>query len=306
MIKETDGESFEELRSRNQELTFNEAAVEFTKRNVEFGLSQHMTLKLCNSDKIYSNLGLLLSDQCAHSIKIAVFQDDSMRLFKDRREFGGSLFKQLGEAYDFIDRHNQVQSTFNKLIRTDTWDYPEEALREALLNAIVHREYAMSGSILIKLFSGRIEFISIGGLYHGIQIADIMSGYSICRNPLLAGVFYRLQLIEAYGTGMQKIFESYRDSGFEPIITVTPNVFKITLPNVNAAAEKPAPEGRASRTAQVLAFAKANGRVNRRAVEELLGVSQTAAGRLLKQMVDDDRLVRINQGKNALYSLPTS
>ena len=57
-----------------------------------------ITLGLMNSDKIYTNLGLLLSDQCVYSIKVSVFQDDSMRVFKDRREFGGSLFKQLNDA----------------------------------------------------------------------------------------------------------------------------------------------------------------------------------------------------------------
>jgi ATP-dependent DNA helicase RecG len=305
MIKETDGESFEELRSLNQDLTFTTAMTEFATRQIEFGANQQMTLKLCSSDKIYTNLGLLLSDQCTHSIKTAVFQDDSMRNFKDRREIGGSLFKQLSETYDFIDRHNQVHSTFNKLIRTDTRDYPEEAVREALLNAIVHREYAMSGSILIKIFAGRMEFISVGGLYHGVEIADIMSGYSICRNPLLAGVFYRLQLIEAYGTGMQRIFESYAGSGHEPTITVTPNVFKIVLPNVNAAAAKPKSDGSLSRDAQLLNYIKVNGTVNRKAVEELFGVSQSAAGRLLRQMVEDKRLIKANRGKNAAYSAVT-
>ena len=181
---------YEEIRSTNQDLTFNAANVEFARRGVEFGITQMMTLGLMNNAKIYTNLGLLLSDQCVHSIKVAVFQDDTLKVFKDRREFSGSLFKQLNDAYDFIDLHNPIHSTFDKLLRIDTRDYPEEAVRESLLNSIVHREYSMSGSILVKIFPDRIEFISIGGLLRGIELADIMSGYSICRNQLLAGVFY--------------------------------------------------------------------------------------------------------------------
>ena len=235
MIKETDGDNYEEIRSLNQDLTFEEASAEFARRGVEFGEAQMVTLGLMNSDKIYTNLGLLLSDQCTHSIKVAVFQDDSMRVFKDRREFSGSLFKQLNEAYGFIDIHNPIVSTFDKLLRIDTRDYPEDAVRETLLNAVTHREYAMSGSILVKMFPDRIEFNSIGGLIHGIELADIMNGYSICRNDRLAKVFYRLQLIEAYGTGMPKIFESYQGRRVTPKIELSPNVFKITLPNIRTA-----------------------------------------------------------------------
>jgi ATP-dependent DNA helicase RecG len=69
-----------------------------------------------------------------------------------------------------------------------------------MLNAVVHREYSASGSILIKMFSDRVEIISPGGLVSGIELEDIMSGYSACRNSELAEVFYSLQLIEAYGT----------------------------------------------------------------------------------------------------------
>jgi ATP-dependent DNA helicase RecG len=139
MIKETDGESYEALRSLNQELTFEAAKSEFGQRKTDFGVAQMMTLGLMNNEKIYANLGLLLSDQCVHSIKVAVFQDDSMKVFKDRHEFGGSLFAQLNGAYKFIETNNAIQATFDKLLRIDTRDYPEGAVREALLNAVVHR-----------------------------------------------------------------------------------------------------------------------------------------------------------------------
>jgi ATP-dependent DNA helicase RecG len=304
MIKETDGESYEELRSLNQDLTFAAADGEFSRRGVDFGAGQMATLRMISGDKIYTNLGLLFSDQCAHSIKVAVFQDDSLRVFKDRREFDGSLFKQLNDAYAFIDLHNQIRATFNKLDRIDVRDYPEDAVREALLNAVVHREYAMSGSILVKMFPDRMEFISIGGLLRGIELADIMSGYSICRNPRLAAAFYRLRLIEAYGTGMPKIFEAYGDGGPEPKIEVTPNVFKITLPNVNAAPAKPKETVTKLRPEeQILRLAEEKGAIDRKDVEALLGISQTPAGQLLKKLVDDDALTKTGGGRNTRYTV---
>jgi len=89
MIRETDGESFEALRSVEQSLTFDYAEAEFAKRDTPFGESQMVTLMIATTDKIYTNLGLLLSEQCGHTIKAAVFQDATQQRFKDRREFGG-------------------------------------------------------------------------------------------------------------------------------------------------------------------------------------------------------------------------
>lgn len=87
MIKETDGDHFEEMRSLNQELTFEAAQKEFELRDIEFGSQQMQTLKMIDKEGIYSNLGLLLSDQCVHTIKVAVFQGKDQEVFKDRREF---------------------------------------------------------------------------------------------------------------------------------------------------------------------------------------------------------------------------
>ena len=86
MIKETDGDRFEAMRCLNQELTFEAAKKEFALRKVEFESQQMRTLKLIDQDNLYSNLGLLLSDQCVHTIKAAVFQGTDQTIFKDRRE----------------------------------------------------------------------------------------------------------------------------------------------------------------------------------------------------------------------------
>lgn len=211
MIKETDGDSFENMRSINQVLTFETTKEEFKKRNIAFGRPQMQTLKLISSDGLYTNLGLLLSEQCPHTIKAAVFEGSNQNIFKDRREFSGSLMRQLNEVYDYIDFHNQTHATFQKLLRIDTRDYPEVAVREALLNSLVHRDYSFRASTLVSIYDDRIEFVSIGGLLPGLALDDLMMGVSVCRNPDLANVFYRLQLIEAYGTGMKKIMGAYAD-----------------------------------------------------------------------------------------------
>lgn len=298
MIRETDGDSYEKLRSVEQNLTFASAKAEFAKRKVHFGTSQMATLGILNSDKIYTNLALLLSEQCVHTIKAAIFQDTTQQVFKDRQEFSGSLFKQISDVYNYLDLNNKTTATFDKLLRIDNRDYPESALREALLNAVVHREYSSSGSILIKIFSNRIEFISPGGLVSGIEVEDIMSGYSVCRNSSLAEVFYRLQLIEAYGTGILKIYEAYKTSLAQPKIEVTPNVFKMILPNLNAV---PAVSEALTQEENVMQFANENGSINRKQAENLLGISQTAAGKVLRKLVERGELIREGHSRNVRY-----
>lgn len=298
MIRETDGESYEELRSIEQELTFESAKNEFLQRKVQFGSSQMATLKLVNKDKIYTSLALILSDQCTHTIKAALFQDTTQQVFKDRKEYNGSLFRQINDTYNYLDLINKTKSTFNKLLRIDKRDYPETALREALMNAVIHREYATNGSILVKIFSDRVEFISPGGLVNGIEIDDIKSGYSACRNPNLAAVFYRLQLIEAYGTGILKIYEAYKSSPVQPKIEVTPNVFKMILPNLNNL-----PEGNTRLTPEenIKQFINEHNSISRKQTEQLLGISQTAAGVILRKMTEQGKLKQEGQAKNVRY-----
>ena len=151
LIKETDGDRFEAMRSLNQDLTFEETAKEFKLRDVDFGMQQMRTLKMIDNDNLYSNLGLLLSDQCVHTIKAAVFQGNDQTVFRDRKEFTGSLLQQMNEVYEYIDFRNQTRATIEGLLRIDVRDYPEIAVREALLNLLVHRDYSFSASALISI-----------------------------------------------------------------------------------------------------------------------------------------------------------
>lgn len=311
MIKETDGDHFEDMRALEQALTFDAASQEFAAMQLPFGDSQMRTLGLIGTDGLYTNLALLLSDQCRHTIKVAVFTDTTQNVFKDRREFSGSLFTQLNAVYAYLDIYNQTYADFEGLRRTDRRDYPLMALREALLNAIVHREYAIHASTLISVYTDRIECTSIGGLAPNMTIEDVYMGVSVCRNPKLANIFYRLEFIEAYGTGIRKIQNAYHESGLTPIIETSPNAFKLTLPNLNAhrttntISEAASPyHSIADEETQVLAEITTYGATTRRSVEALLGLSQSAAGRLLKRLCNEGKIISQGDGKNVRYILP--
>ncbi len=304
MIKETDGDSFESMRSLEQQLTFQTASSEFKHRGIEFGEEQKRTLGLINADGIYTNVALLLSDQCLHTIKVATFQGVDQTEFKDRREFGGSLFEQMENVYSYIDFRNQTHSSFDKLRRIDMRDYPETALREAILNALVHRDYSISASTLISIYEDRIEFVSVGGLLPGISQNDIMIGLSVCRNPKLAAIFYRLHLVEAYGTGMQKIINAYKDFSQKPKIKVTDNAFKISLPNINyptsTGVMEPL-ESTDSNEATVLSHIQEKGYITRAVTDDLLGVSASTSNRLLRKMVENGVLKTSGNGRQTKY-----
>lgn len=318
MIKETDGDRFEAMRCLNQDLTFEATKKEFELRKTDFGAQQMRTLKLIDQDGLYSNLALLLSDQCVHTIKVAVFQGTDQTIFKDRREFTGSLMQQMNEVYDFIDFRNQTRATIEKLYRVDVRDYPEVAVREALLNLLVHRDYSFSASAFISIYEDRIEFVSIGGLMPGIDLEDVMVGISVCRNQDLANVFYRLHLIEAYGTGMGKIMKAYESMQVKPVIETTKNAFKIILPNINAKYETEnatvktksgtpvtvhTEKKLSDKEEKILEYARKHGAITRNDVIGLLEVSASTAARVIRKMVKTNLLEQKGKARNTHYTI---
>lgn len=301
MIKETDGDSYEERRSLNQELSFQYAADAFARDGMAFGPPQMKTLGVLSADGIYTNLGLLLSDQCPHSIKAAVFSGADQSAFQDRREFSGSLLKQAEDAYSFLELRNENAAVIHGLHRINYRAYPEAALREALLNAIAHRDYAFSSSTLISCYADRTEITSAGGLVQGFTLSDVMMGFSVCRNPKLANVLYRLDLIESYGTGLKKILSAYPSLPPEKLFQVTDNVFKVTLPRLcGAKARGPVTTGLVNEETLLsrLSFATEFSRAD---VERIMGVSTASAARLLRGMVAKGMLKVAGAGKNTRY-----
>lgn len=304
MIKMSDGDSFEGIRSLNQELTFASAKQAFEKYGVAFSENKYRVLGITtDSNDLYTNLGLLLSDQCRHSIKAAVFADEDNTSFLDSKEFTGSILRQLDDAYSYLMLNNRNNAEFNGLERVEHYSYPQEAIREALLNALVHRDYAFGGSIIININESQIEFISLGGLLPGLSAEDIKNGISQPRNPKLAEVFHRLHLIESYGTGIRRIFALYRDCEKKPEIIVTPNTFKLILPNRNYySTDKSKEKALNDQQRTILQYIERNGAITEETAQKLLGVKRTRAYVILKEMRDNGLIVVQGRGQNKKYT----
>ena len=332
MLRETSGVTYEAQVAFEQNLTFESAAAYFKSKGVPFEEPQMKTMKLINADGLFTNLALLLSDQCEHSIQAAVFQGKSKLVFIDRADFTGSLFKQLEDAYNYLRRFNKVHSFVgDELERTETTDFPTVALREGILNAVVHREYGSSGPILISLFDDRLEILNQGGLLPNMTVEEVRKGVSEQRNKALADIFYRLKLIEAFGTGYAKMDAAYAGCDAKPQISVTQNSFELILPNRNFSAlpqesahattsqdsstskptqntiktQKPATK-HPSRADGVHALCREKGEISRLDVQVFFGISQTAAIKLLNEMLANNQIIKIKRGRSIRYALPSN
>lgn len=164
MIKISDGDSFEVRRSILQKLSFDELRREFKNIGITLDKLKEKTLGLVENNGLYTNLGLLLLDQCQYTIKCAVFGGTDIVQFIDRKLFGVSIFKQMTDCYEYLDLNNPASASFEDLYRNDHREFPDNAVREALLNSLMHRDYSYSASTLISIYSDRMEFVSVGGL----------------------------------------------------------------------------------------------------------------------------------------------
>lgn len=303
MIMDTAGKSFEEARSWNQELSFKTLEKEMG----EFSSANMKNLRIIGEDGLFSNLGLLLSDQCPFSIKTALFQGCDGSIFRDRCEFSGSVLKQLEQAYSYLCGTNRTAARFTGLRRSDTQDYPDQAIREALLNCIVHRDYMFSGSTIINIYQDRIEFITLGGLVSGISMEAIKSGISQSRNPNLCSAFYRMKLVESYGTGIRKIFDLYKGTPAQPQFKAVQGAFVCTIFNRNEAlagkVQESTPEYsyKGDELDRIMNLAAVKGSVTRREIEEAIGLKTTKAFRLVKMLCASGRLVQKQEGRFTRY-----
>lgn len=203
--------------------------------------------------------------------------------------------------------NNRTVSTIHALDRHDTPDYPVEALRKILVNAFIHRDYGFSGSIVININAQQMEFISLGGLADGLGTQDILNGISLSHNPDLAQLFFRLKHIEAYGTGLRRIFDLYRTCTGQPSITVTEHSFRLVLPNmnyVNERADVVSEEPRYYITDQmkvVLDYLSHHAQADEQTLMTVLAVKRTRIYLITKQMMDMGLLTIIGRGNDKSF-----
>ncbi len=184
---------------------------------------------------VYFDKSISVSDQCKHSIKFAVFQGLDKLVFKDRKEFTGSIFDQLSDAFKTINFYNSTKAA--------------------------------------------------------------MLGASQPRNEKLANLFYRMKLIEAYGTGISKIISCYKGLPVQPTFENVEGAFRVTLPNIHAQSLSLAEE----KYLPVLRLFEKQKEITRSDVEKALGVGTTQAVNTLKEMISKALISKVGSGRLTRY-----
>jgi putative ATP-dependent DNA helicase len=151
--------------------------------------------------------GLHVATQCG------VFKGTTKEVFVDRREYDGPLWEQIEEAYQFVLRNIHLGATFEGVYRQDVYEIPPDAIRELIINAMVHRSYLDHGTIQIAIYDDRLEITSPGKLPMGQTIERMKEGYSKIRNEALAYAFSYMNLIEHWGSGIPRIIGKVKAAG---------------------------------------------------------------------------------------------
>lgn len=180
-------------------------------------INMGVIVEKADSDEATNAFALLTSNPFFQArIMCGAFSDSEGLVFRDSTELMGSIITQVDDALNFVLKNIRMGSEINGLYRKDMYEVPPEALREAIINAVVHRDYCLSGmSIFIRVLPEKVV-IESPGLPLAWDYDDPSSGRSVIRNPVIASVFKSIGLIERFGTGISRMVSACKVQGSEP------------------------------------------------------------------------------------------
>jgi len=243
-------------------------------------------------------------------VRVGRFKDETT-IIGDRR-IEGNLFKQIEEAEEAIKNFINVryEITGEQLTRKDIWDYPLEAIREALLNAVIHRDYfKYNVQAQIKIFNDWIWFFNIGGLPEGITLEQLKTTHpSVARNPLIVHIFYLAGLIEEYGSGIGRIMNSLKEANLpEPEFKEEFAGFSLYMRKDYYTEERLKEMGLNDRQVKAVIYVKEKGKITNKEYQEITKISRQMATIELTNMVDRGVFIKIGKaGKGVAYQLTTN
>ena len=303
----------------------------YLKTGNEFTDSDLESFGLVNKDNFLTNAGALLADEpiIKHS-RIFCTRWNGLNMTSgieealNDNEFEGSILLLLQNAENFIKVNTKKKWKKGNESRIEMPDYPERAIQEVLVNAIIHRDYAVIGSeIHIDIYDDRIEIYSPGGMFDGsfIQEQNIMEISSLRRNPIIADLFNRIHLMERRGSGLKKIISSYQNAinytqEKEVEFKSTQKDFKVILKNLNykvaiksgdkvaiKSGDKVAIKNQDEQLEKILEYIKKYNNCKTSDIENLLSVKSSRARKLLSILVSEKKIQALGQNKNRYYVL---
>jgi len=245
-------------------------------------------------------------------IKCARFKGTTMEHFIDKKEFRGDLFSQLEQTNGFLKNHLYLQATIEDLQRSEQYEIPIPALREIILNAIVHRDYTRNGDIKVAIYDDIVEITSIGGLVNGLTIEEIGNGRSELRNKILANLFRELGYIESWGSGISRVRSLCEEAGisFELVEKgsfVTASFRRPKLAEIGRSFnEESANTGEyrripANTGEKIVAYVQEHQKITAHDLQLLLSVKASRAREILSEMVKEGILEKIGKTRGSYY-----
>lgn len=240
-------------------------------------------------------------------VRVGRFKDETT-IIGDRR-IEGNIFNQIEEAEEAIKNFINVryEITGEQLTRKNIWDYPLEAIREALLNAVIHREYfKYNVQTQIKIFNDWIWFFNIGGLPEGITLEQLKTTHpSVARNPLIVHIFYLAGLIEEYGSGIGRIMNSLNDANLpEPEFKEEFSGFSLYMRKDYYTEERLKEMGLNDRQIKAVMYVKENGKITNKEYQELNNIKKRQTSEDLAVLENKGILEKIGTtGKGTYYIL---
>jgi ATP-dependent DNA helicase RecG len=273
-------------------------------------------LKLITSlnDKYVSSNALLIALGKLDNVQIkcARFKGTTMESFIDKKEFDGTLFEILEKSMKFLQNHLHLSATIEGLQRTESYEIPMGALREIILNAIIHRDYTRNSDIKIAIYDDIVEIISIGGLVNGLTIDDIGNGRSELRNKVLANLFRELGYIESWGSGIGRVRTVCQEAGVNFVLrekgSFVEAVFHRNTVETEPKNTKTVDYGRlrsiiVDSHRSIAEYIVENEQITRKTTMELLGIGRTKADEILSSMLTSGFIVRKGAGRATHYVL---
>ena len=246
----------------------------------------------------------------------------------DDIEFEGNIIYLLKASLDFVKRNSKKMWKKGPVFRIEYPEYPERAVQEALVNALIHRDYSVIGSeVHVDIYDDRLEIYSPGGMYDGTFIQDInpLNVSSIRRNPIIADVFARMDLMERRGSGLRKIIEAYEaeknyKEELKPEFKSTESSFTTILKNLNYDTQnvtqndgqsegenegqndgkKLKPKGRRNKIVKLM---KENSNITTIELSHILLVSVSTIERDLKILTDEKTIEYIGSAKDGYWKV---
>jgi ATP-dependent DNA helicase RecG len=238
------------------------------------------------------------------TLRCARFKGTTELTFLDMKPIEGDIIAQVEAAMTFIQRNTSMAVTFDGgLERKERWEYPLDAVREAVTNALCHRDYADSANAVVKIFDDRLEVWNPGGLPAGLSVEDLKKPHeSKPRNKLVARSFFLIKYIEQFGTGTGRMIRDCREAGVpEPEFESTAASFRIVFRKPVPLEQRLAGLALNERQLEALRQLDRGTRMNREDYQKITGASERTARRDLEGLLNMKLVVRTGAGKNARY-----